>query len=124
MLVNYTKPRACTVHAGKGTKFIFAPGVNEIPNELWKNFEANPNFKKRLSRGDFVVVSDAASDADQTSLEKVSGVAEAKKLIRETYDEALLKEWRAQENRKTVIQTIDEQLTAIKQRLNRKRQAE
>lgn len=112
------------------------PGPNYIPVEKWNMVKDNPIVKARMEqkivdpeRGKVPIIemietgkkaSEKKGDDDQGGDEDQGGqgigglnAGDAKSLIKETFNTVLLREWREEESRSTVVKAIDDQLQAI-----------
>jgi len=133
MFVKYNKEGILSLPVPGGTAIVLKPGVNpNIKESDWSEVAKNPIIKKKIDDGIIVPMPSklkAASNADEKKKIKEeiqselnSGAAkdlpeytvkEATKLITETYDVEILKQWKYEENRSTVQKAIDEQLELI-----------
>lgn len=86
------------------------PGVQEIEAESWK--KVLPLVKEKVEEGDLENMDERMEDEFEEGLGAFS-VNEAKKLVQETADESLLKEWLANDSRKGVKDAISKQLEYI-----------
>ncbi len=109
-------------------------GVNEVRVEFWDEAKDNPGVKKRVESGEIIVVDEktpapeAPKEAKKTALADVPAkpedlgkqadisldelpVADAKEVIKQTFDHKTLKRWRKEETRKAVLAAIDKQLS-------------
>jgi len=133
MFVKYNKEGILSLPVPGGSAIVLKPGVNpNIKESDWSEVAKNPIIKKKIDDGIIVPMPSklkAASNADEKKKIKEeiqselnSGAAkdlaeytvkEAAKLITETYDVEILKQWKYEENRSTVQKAIDEQLELI-----------
>jgi|LULL01.1.fsa_nt_gb hypothetical protein len=90
----------------KGGNVRIMPGVQEIEAKSWK--EIQPLVKEKIEEGDLENMDERMDDEFEEGLGAFS-VNEAKKLVKETADEALLDEWLAGEKRKGVKDAIKKQ---------------
>ncbi len=129
MLVNYKKPNLLGVPYEGGLLQI-KPGVNNIPDKIWKKVAENPTIKQKMGAGYLKIAAEApekpkskVSDESQLDLDgegeegNVSlsdmNATEATELINETFDEDLLLEWKKDETRKGVLKVLDEQIELV-----------
>lgn len=140
VVVKYTGlgPVSLPVGSGAGQGLtIIKPGVNEFDQATWKQLtdsKRNPDIKKMLEQGkktpDYCcqktgmgVLVVVGSDNDSSEGEGgegsrgttgvPGGAADAKTLVAETYDAALLRKWGEEETRSTVLNAIEKQLKGI-----------
>lgn len=133
MFVKYNKEGILSLPVPGGSAIVLKPGVNpNIKESDWSEVAKNPIIKKKIDDGIIVPMPSklkTASNAEDKKKIKEdiqselnSGAAkdlaeytvkEAAKLITETYDVEILKQWKYEENRSTVQKAIDEQLELI-----------
>jgi len=133
MFVKYNKEGILSLPVPGGSAIVLKPGVNpNIKESDWTEIAKNPIIKKKIDDGIIVPMPSklkTASNAEdkkkikeEIQSELNSGAAkdlaeytvkEAAKLITETYDVEILKQWKYEENRSTVQKAIDEQLELI-----------
>jgi hypothetical protein len=133
MFVKYNKEGILSLPVPGGSAIVLKPGVNpNIKENDWSEVAKNPIIKKKIDDGIIVPMPSKlkiASNAEEKKKIKEeiqselnSGAAkelaeytvkEAAKLITETYDVEILKQWKYEENRSTVQKAIDEQLELI-----------
>ena len=133
MLIKYNKEGILSLPISGAKNIILKPGVNpNIKESDWTEVAKNPIIKKKIDDGIIVPMPSklkTASNAEdkkkikeEIQSELNSGAAkdlaeytvkEATKLITETYDVEILKQWKYEENRSTVQKAIDEQLELI-----------
>jgi hypothetical protein len=133
MFVKYNKEGILSLPVPGGSAIVLKPGVNpNIKESDWSEVAKNPIIKKKIDDGIIVPMPSklkTASNAEEKKKIKEeiqselnSGAAkdlaeytvkEAAKLITETYDVEILKQWKYEENRSTVQKAIDEQLELI-----------
>ena len=133
MFVKYNKEGILSLPVPGGSAIVLKPGVNpNIKESDWTEIAKNPIIKKKIDDGIIVPMPSklkTASNAEEKKKIKEeiqselnSGAAkdlaeytvkEAAKLITETYDVEILKQWKYEENRSTVQKAIDEQLELI-----------
>lgn len=133
MFVKYNKEGILSLPVPGGSAIVLKPGVNpNIKESDWSEVAKNPIIKKKIDDGIIVPMPSklkTASNAEEKKKIKEeiqselnSGAAkdlaeytvkEAAKLITETYDVEILKQWKYEENRSTVQKAIDEQLDLI-----------
>ena len=133
MFVKYNKEGILSLPVPGGSAIVLKPGVNpNIKESDWSEVAKNPIIKKKIDDGIIVPMPSklkTASNAEdkkkikeEIQSELNSGAAkelaeytvkEAAKLITETYDVEILKQWKYEENRSTVQKAIDEQLELI-----------
>lgn len=96
------------------TKLKLMPGVNDVDEKAWS--KAKKNFEVEVERGELEDLSSKVEDDFETGLGAYN-VGDAKALIAETADEALLKEWRDDEvggkKRKGILEAIDSRFEEI-----------
>ena len=117
MIVKYTKAHVLTIHVPKDDKskeLVSAqiiPGNNEIEKATWTKFKAHPAVKKLIENGDLLEVGGPEKDNKKSSkgLEAYS-IPEAKKIIAETYDKALLEKWAEEDGRGAIGTAVKKQL--------------
>ena len=101
----------CFAHAGGYDDFI--PGLNQLSDEAYARLKNHPDFLAEVKAKNFEEVKeDAPEQADGGHLEGFSA-EEAKKLVAETENTPLLREWKEHEARVTVVKAIDAQLAKI-----------
>lgn len=110
MYIHYKKPNVLRANGKNGSVFLFVPGNNDVPKSVWDDLMANKNFKRRVDEGSLTVVSEKDSDPEGIASLADFGTAEAKQIVRDTYDPLLLRQWMKTEQRKTVAAVIEEQL--------------
>lgn len=116
MIVNYLKSNVL-LGTGKTGEFLFVPGNNEISNSLWADLMSNANFKRRVDSGYFKITSQAEPSGEGEIALADFGPAEAKQVVRDTFDPELLRTWQKAETRKTVLSVIEEQLEKADKRV-------
>lgn len=87
----------------QGGNVRIMPGVQEIEAEKWK--KVAPLVQDKIEEGEIENMDERMEDEFEEGLGAFS-VSEAKKLVKETADEALLDEWLAGESRKGVKDAI------------------
>ena len=95
---------------------VLIPGINEIDGKLWENAKKHPNVAHYLNEGELVeinVPTDAGARKKSSKGLLQYGITEAKKLVRQTYDKALLADWKSADNRSGIHQEIDKQIERI-----------
>lgn len=105
-----------------GGRFTLRPGINEVPDELWRELKGQSGVK-RLLAAKLLTEERAGAQSQQgaganatTSSETDMGkldTADALRLVGETVDRALLSKWATQAKDAEVRQAIENQLAAI-----------
>lgn len=87
------------------------PGVNEVDSALWERIVAKDNIVQFWVKSGVLVVS---GDAKKPALPfSELPVADAITLVTDTFDVALLNDWRASERRGGVLAAIEKQIQLI-----------
>ncbi|MBI4449045.1 hypothetical protein HY641_03400 [Candidatus Woesearchaeota archaeon] len=109
-------------------------GINEVRVEFWDEAKDNPGVKKRVESGEISVIDEKTSakavatpakpetpeepsDAGLDALNELS-IANAKEVIKETFDHKTLKRWQKKETRKAVLAAIDKHLYEFSDKSN------
>ena len=121
MLIKYNKARVCRAFDRNGAAVLFIPGINEVGAGVWKRLQENPHFMRDVRKGDYSVESETEPRGNTTALTVFENVRDAFVIIKETYDKALLNRWKLGEERKTIVDAIDAQLTRIEKRTRKKK---
>ena len=114
--------------------FVMKPGVNEIDQKDWDFIKEHPDFAKMIEMGKsnplhvnekngmgvIVVIGGESEKSDENGQKGSSSLGsmkadEAKAMVLETFDAALLRKWKEEETRKGVSSAIDAQLDAIQE---------
>jgi hypothetical protein len=85
---------------------MLVPGANQIDDADWKKFSSHSIVKTMIDNGEIEAMEKAKTTKDM-------GADKAISLVKDTFDPSLLNEWKAVEDRKTVLEAIDEQLAEI-----------
>ena len=93
------------------------PGVNEISKGNFDALKEIPDFTRHMENQSFSVV--ASEGKSLSSLDELTA-ADAKKLVMETENTALLRKWLETTTRATVLSAIDLKLKAIKKERSQK----
>ncbi len=86
---------------------MLVPGVNNITPEEWEKFKAPKLAQILIDKGEIVPQEEDKDIADLNAKDAIE-------LIEDTFNVALLEEWKAGEERKTVIEAIEKQIKHIK----------
>ncbi len=133
MFVKYNKEGILSLPVPGGNTIILKPGVNpNINDEDWEKVAKNPVVNKKIENDIIVAMTSKLKTAKkaedkkqvQESIQKEldNGASndlaeysakEAIKLIEETYDVEMLKNWKYEEKRGKVVKSIEEQLSLI-----------
>lgn len=106
------------------------PGMNQIPEEIWKEAKSHPLIQHRLNSGEITVLAQAKSGVQEKTLKndlekKVSETGEnsnsldsystnqAKDIVQNTFDLNLLRRWQTEETRKAVYKVVEAQIEKI-----------
>lgn len=82
------------------------PGANQLEDAAWKKFSGNSLMKKLIDRGEIEAMGKAQSTKDLNADKAIV-------LVEDTFNVSLLNEWKAAEDRKTVLEAIQSQLDTI-----------
>ena len=104
MLIEYTRPNIYNV---VGHKFV--PGLNDVPDNVWKQAEQVESVKNRIKLGHFVV-KDKKSGDDPL---KGKHLKVCRDLIAECFELATLERWKSLDRRARVRSSIDDQIKEI-----------
>lgn len=133
MFVKYKKEGILSLPVAGGDTIILKPGVNpNINDETWAKIAKNPIVQKKIEEGIIVpmpsklttakkaedkkkVQDDIQEEVDKGAAHDLAeyNAKEAVKLISETFDVEILKNWKYEEKRSTVLKEIEEQLEKI-----------
>lgn len=130
VIVRWNQSHVMSVGTGlnDGSVVQFMPGPNEVNAKTWENVKKNPAIKTRMEteivdpkRGKVPMLEVVSKKVDEKkgeeseTVEGISelGVKEAKALVEETFNTALLREWKESETRKGALTAIEKQLEAI-----------
>ncbi len=128
-LANYSGVNFHTINfpgQNVGKKFIpggdkiFWMGINKVTAAEYEKLKDDPSFLHLLESGKILWVeghgpedaTDRKGDFEGASIAK-SPEAEAKRLVAKTFDVELLKEWKATEKRKAVIEALEGQIDKV-----------
>ncbi len=110
------------------------PGVNTVSNVLWKLHEQNTGMKAwfacgmlRFAKGDHNPIATPETRPSKAAMKRIAppaslkeyGAIKAKQRVRQTNDAGLLRQWQADEQRKTVQAVISEQLEEVEAAVKR-----
>jgi hypothetical protein len=94
--------------------FDFIPGNNVISKEEWEAMLKHETFKNLLANEILQVVVDKDDKNGLLDLSQVQAV----KIVKGTFDEAILTLWKRTEKREAVVLEIDKQLDTMKLKSN------
>lgn len=94
-------------------RVVLKPGLNQIGGRAWDQVKDHPLLKRRLAAGQVEVLSEETTPQAQAQDLKDLRVNEARTLVRETVDVAVLEQWLEAEDRKTVTADIEKQLSKV-----------
>jgi hypothetical protein len=115
MLLNNTK-KSIINHLGG---FMIMPGVNPIENKTWKEMKKHPTIARKLEEGELVEEMDAgaleAGDEQLAQRDHLLSLKEpqARGLVEQTFDLALLNLWLSVEKRNRVKGVIQKQIKTM-----------
>lgn len=130
-LVQYTLPNVFRIGSVR-----FIPGLNYITEAQWNEIKSHPLLPYRFTEGHLVWIKNkgpedyiaankpsVASDKGQDQVEDAKVIAhdilagfsqkEAKELVAKTFDVELLEVWKEKEDRKVVLNAIEDQIKKI-----------
>ncbi|NQY74608.1 MAG: hypothetical protein HRT90_07580 [Candidatus Margulisbacteria bacterium] len=133
MFVKYQKEGILSLPVPGGATIVLKPGVNpNIDEKDWKRIEKNPIIQKKIEAGIIIPMPSKLSSVKKAEEKKKvqediqneieRGAAqdlaeyqakEAVKIVKATYDVEVLKTWKYEEKRGTVLKTIEEQIEKI-----------
>lgn len=129
MLIKYNKKNILNLPVSSSAKNIkrLKPGLNEFPGAVWKDFaESHPVVKAMVAAGEIEEVTVQAkkkegSKAKPKTLGKDDkpisiievGDADAKNLVKDMMDLAILERWEAEETRVEIKKSIKAQMDKI-----------
>lgn len=119
MLIRNNQQRIVRAFDKVGGSVMILPGTNQLSAKVWESLKSNQHFAKSVARGDIEVIIEDEPKAGESPISSsvFSNVRGAMDAIRSTFDPALLKQWleaeQKGENRKTIVQTIEEQLARL-----------
>ncbi|OES45236.1 hypothetical protein [Domibacillus iocasae] len=93
-------------HVRHAAGVMVIPGANQIEDAAWKKFSGHPLMKKLISAGEIEAMGQAQTTKDLKADKAIA-------LVKDTFDVSLLTEWRAAEDRTTVLEAIDAQLAEL-----------
>lgn len=93
-------------HVRHAAGVTVVPGANQLEDAAWKKFSSNPLMKKLIDRGEIEAMGKAQSTKDMNADKAIV-------LVEDTFNVSLLNEWKAAEDRKTVLEAIQLQLEKI-----------
>lgn len=124
MLVKNNEPRIMSL-AGKS---VLQPGVNEVPDDVWKDLQKHVTVKALVDAGTLEVMTVRQATREGLTPTAAPGTpggtpvteldinavepADAKRLAGETFDRALLQKWQREVKDKDVRGAIEKQLEA------------
>ena len=109
MLVVNTEPR----HHNIGDIITLAPGVNDVPDDLWSRCKSIPTIKDQVEAGVLKEVL-SARGKPITDIAKLPA-ADAIELVKQTVDLELLGTWR-DGTKGPLAKAIDEQVALLKKK--------
>lgn len=93
-------------HVRHAAGVMVIPGANQVEDAAWKKFSGHPLMKKLIDAGEIEAMGKAQTTKDLSANKAIP-------LVKDTFDVSLLNEWRAAEDRTTVLEAIDAQLSEI-----------
>jgi len=125
MLIEYTKPNGVTFPISSEVNGVntevdhirFVPGINEISKDKWSKVANQVNVKAMLNGDEetepSLFIRSKEDDSDVEFAITKTKLADAKKIIRKTYDLDLLETWKAAETRAGILKDITNQITMV-----------
>ena len=123
LMIHYTLPNVWRI----GSLRLY-PGINEVDSKVWDKYKDHPLMKERFDTGALVWIRGGEKAAKPTAPAIVDGVedveddedalagltvAEANKIVVETFNLELLEKWADIETRKGVLKVIAEQVEKV-----------
>lgn len=106
MIVENIAARVISLGLTKGKDVDLMPGVNDIPDDAWREAETHPAVKGMIADGTLRV------QPGRVDLARMKP-EEAAALVAKTFDRKTLEGWASQEKRAPVSRAIEDQLAAI-----------
>ena len=133
VMLRFNRPGPMSIGTGlhDGSVILIKPGINEVTAEQFKVLKAHPIIKARMQdevvdkkRGKVKMLEvladektdkaeDVPADADESNGLSSLNQKESIKVVGETYDTGLLREWADKETRAGVGKAIEKQLAKI-----------
>lgn len=85
---------------------MLVPGSNDVSEQDWKKFSNHKIIKSLIDKGE-IVTHKVKSTTDMNANQAIE-------LVEDTFSVDLLEQWKANDDRKTVLDAIEEQLKEIK----------
>lgn len=146
VLVKWNKPNVWSIATGIGDGSVvqLVPGVNHVPVDQWDLIKNHPEIKARqeldyidpeqgkvkmlvLVKPTVKIEGDEPlSESKKEEKEVAEGLSDlnvddARKLVRETYNTQVLRDWAEDEARGTVLKQIEKQLEKIEKEREKKK---
>lgn len=119
MIVKHLGPEQVWIVGTSKGQVMLLQGVTNIEPHLWEEMKNHPYVKEKLANGNLeILVKDketktaAAVEVKKVSLKDLHH-KKATKLVSETLDLALLKEWKKEETRDNVLKAITKRMDEI-----------
>ena len=103
----------------KKSNIILLPGINDIPDTLWKVLKEYKSIKASIERGDIEEVEKKVSTGNSGQKKTITTFKElpqkeAEELISQTVNLQTLKKWKKQDTRSDIRVAIEDRIKEIK----------
>jgi hypothetical protein len=127
MLIEWTQTNAFSFYQATGgnagkqvprqTKVALTllPGINEVDEATWKKCADHPLAKIHLEEGNIELVDVRRKSGSKKDAPGLTGfeARDAKKIVKQTFDKALLAKWADKESRKEVVTALEKQVELV-----------
>ena len=89
------------------------PGTNDVSKDVWERAKKHPAIKSRIKDGKIVFNGAKPSDSEDLGPFEGKNAKDSIEVVEGTLDREVLKKWKDEETRVTVLKAIDAQIEKL-----------